>query len=64
MPAHSDSAIGLQGDVLLVDTARADKPVLLGRPDLSELRPESAEGGGGKHSGNFGYLTPDFIKLR
>ena len=31
---------------------------------VSELRPEGAEGGGGKHSGNFDYLTPGFIKPR
>ena len=44
LPAHSDSAIGLQRDVLFVDKARADKPVLFGSLELLELCPQGAEG--------------------
>ena len=49
LPAHSDSAIGLQRDVLFVDKARADKPVLFGSLKLLELCLQGAEGGGGEH---------------
>ena len=49
LPAHSDSAIGLQRDALFVDKARADKPVLFGSLELLELCPQGAEGSGGEH---------------
>ena len=39
----------LQRDVLFVDKARADKPVLFGSLELLELCPQGAEGSGGEH---------------